>query len=119
MNKDKVKEIAKHIYLQKSIYVLGKGSTFPIARELALKLKEMCYIHAEGILAGELKHGPLAMINSSYETNGDPQSVVILLVLKNINLERMILTLHELKTRKAYRIVVSDCVDQLKGMGIE
>lgn len=51
------------------MFVLGKGSTYPFAREIALKLKEMCYIHAEAILAGELKHGPLAMINSNYETN--------------------------------------------------
>lgn len=66
-----------------SLYVLGKGSSFPLAREIALKLKEMCYIHAEAILAGELKHGPLAMINSNYESTGEPQSVVWVIVLNN------------------------------------
>lgn len=60
------KIIAKEIYNRKQLYVLGKGSTYSFAREVALKLKEMCYIHAEAILAGELKHGPLAMIESNY-----------------------------------------------------
>lgn len=70
MNKNIVIEIAKKIYTSPSLYVLGKGSTYPFAREIALKFKEMCYIHAEAILAGELKHGPLAMIDSSYDFTG-------------------------------------------------
>ena len=47
------------------IYVLGRGIHFPIAKEAALKLKELTYIHAEGIAGGELKHGPLALMDSS------------------------------------------------------
>jgi len=44
------------------IYVIGKGETYPVAREIALKLKEIAYVHAEGMMAGELKHGTLALI---------------------------------------------------------
>lgn len=46
----------------KDIYIIGNASTYPIAREIALKLKEIAYIHAEGMMAGELKHGTLALI---------------------------------------------------------
>jgi glucosamine--fructose-6-phosphate aminotransferase (isomerizing) len=42
---------------------LGRGSSYPIALEGALKMKELCYIHAEGLAAGELKHGPIALID--------------------------------------------------------
>ncbi len=42
---------------------LGRGACFPIALEGALKLKEICYIHAEGYAAGEMKHGPIALID--------------------------------------------------------
>jgi glucosamine--fructose-6-phosphate aminotransferase (isomerizing) len=45
------------------IYVIGRGLHYPIAREAALKIKEMCYIHAEAIQGGEVKHGPLALLN--------------------------------------------------------
>jgi len=47
----------------KSIIVLGKGNLAPIAKEGALKLKELTYLHAEAFSAGELKHGPLALID--------------------------------------------------------
>ena len=49
-----------------NLFIIAKGSSFPFAREMALKIKELCYIHAEAFPAGELKHGPLALINSTY-----------------------------------------------------
>ena len=61
----KIRELAKELKDVSDIYVLGRGIHFPIAKEAALKLKELTYIHAEGIPAGELKHGPLALMDSN------------------------------------------------------
>jgi len=64
-NNSKIKEIAKNLKDVSDIYILGRGIHLPIAKEAALKLKELTYIHAEGIPAGELKHGPLALMDSN------------------------------------------------------
>ena len=64
-NNLKIKELAKNLKEITDIYVLGRGIHLPIAREAALKLKELSYIHAEGIPGGELKHGPLALMDSN------------------------------------------------------
>ena len=60
--KDKIKKIANEIYNKQDIYVLGRGLSYPVAREMALKIKEISYIHAEGMMGGELKHGTIALI---------------------------------------------------------
>jgi glucosamine--fructose-6-phosphate aminotransferase (isomerizing) len=59
---DKIQVIAKDFVNSKGVIFLGRGSSFPIALEGALKLKELSYVHAEGYPAGEMKHGPLALI---------------------------------------------------------
>jgi glucosamine--fructose-6-phosphate aminotransferase (isomerizing) len=61
----KIKEIARILKEISDIYVLGRGIHLSIAREAALKLKELSYIHAEAIAGGELKHGPLALMDSN------------------------------------------------------
>ncbi len=61
----KIQLIAKELKEITDIYVLGRGIHYPIASEAALKLKELTYIHAEGIPGGELKHGPLALMDSN------------------------------------------------------
>ncbi len=61
-NEPKIKELAKKLANKDDIYLIGRGITYPIAREMALKLKEISYIHAEGMMGGELKHGTLALI---------------------------------------------------------
>ena len=58
-NPVKIQEIAKELKDVSDIYILGRGINYPIAIESALKLKELTYIHAEGIPGGELKHGLL------------------------------------------------------------
>ena len=58
-----VEEIAKHLSRASDVLYLGRGPMFPIAMEGALKLKEISYIHAEGYAAGELKHGPIALVD--------------------------------------------------------
>ena len=60
-----IRQLAKTLKDISDIYVLGRGIHFPIAMEAALKLKELTYIHAEGIPGGELKHGPLALMDSN------------------------------------------------------
>jgi glucosamine--fructose-6-phosphate aminotransferase (isomerizing) len=61
-NEDKIQIIAKDFLQAKGSMFLGRGVSFPIALEGALKLKELSYLHAEGYPAGEMKHGPLALI---------------------------------------------------------
>ena len=64
-NHSKIQEIAKNLKEISDIYVLGRGVHLSIAKEASLKLKELSYIHAEGIAGGELKHGPLALMDSN------------------------------------------------------
>lgn len=64
-NHTEVQLVAKKLKDISDIYVLGRGIHYPIAAEAALKLKELAYIHAEGIPGGELKHGPLALMDSN------------------------------------------------------
>ncbi|XP_038555137.1 glutamine--fructose-6-phosphate aminotransferase [isomerizing] 2 [Micropterus salmoides] len=59
----KIKAIADELYQQKSLLVMGRGFNYATCLEGALKIKEITYMHSEGILAGELKHGPLALID--------------------------------------------------------
>lgn len=58
-----IQELAKEIAKARDVLYIGRGTAYPIAMEGALKLKEISYIHAEGIAAGELKHGPIALID--------------------------------------------------------
>src|SRR3989344_2083744 len=59
---DVIKKIAKSIAKTHDLYILGRGLSYPVAREMALKIKEISYIHAEGMMGGELKHGTIALI---------------------------------------------------------
>jgi len=63
----RIKKLAKKLKNEDHIYVIGRGLSYPTALETALKIKEISYIHAEGLAAGELKHGPLALV-----TKGTP-----------------------------------------------
>ena len=62
---DRIKQLAEKIKVAGNMVFLGRGSLYPIALEGALKLKEISYIHAEGFAAGEMKHGPIALIDDS------------------------------------------------------
>ena len=65
---DNLKVLAKKISIFDHFLFLGRGNTLPIALEGALKMKEVSYIHAEGYPAGEMKHGPIALIDDSFPT---------------------------------------------------
>jgi len=61
-NEESIKHMANELYEKKDIYIIGRGLAYPPSREVALKLKEISYIHAEGMMGGELKHGTIALI---------------------------------------------------------
>jgi glucosamine--fructose-6-phosphate aminotransferase (isomerizing) len=85
------------------VLYLARGSTFPIALEGALKLKEISYLHAEGFAAGELKHGPIALIDETVP--------VIAMAPKDGLYEKMISNMQEVAARGGQLIVFSDADD--------
>jgi glutamine---fructose-6-phosphate transaminase (isomerizing) len=97
---DDIIKVTEHLREVKDIYILGRSLHYPVALEGALKIKELTYIHAEGIAAGELKHGPLALI--------DTTSVVIIINPHDATFDDILSNAHELKARGATVIAVSD-----------
>ena len=97
---DHIEAMAFDFSKNKSAFYLGRGSQVPIAFEGALKLKEISYIHAEGYAAGELKHGPIALIE-----DGTP---VIVLAPYDELFEKTISNLQEVASRGAYIILITD-----------
>ena len=89
---DVYKRVAKQLFKKNSTLFLGRGLYLPIAREGALKLKEISYIHAEAYPGGELKHGPLALI--------DKDMPVIALVPDNEHLDKITSNIAEVAARK-------------------
>ena len=96
----KIKEIAKELKDVQDIYILGRAVHYPIALESALKLKELSYIHAEGIPGGELKHGPLALMDSSV--------YVIIINPNDFTYNDTLTSAREIKARGAKIIGISD-----------
>ncbi len=95
-----IRRIAERLRDATDIYIIGRSIHYPIALEGALKLKELAYIHAEGMTAGELKHGPLALIESN--------SYVIIINPNDTTSNDNIATAHEIKARGATIIGISD-----------
>ncbi len=85
-------EIARRFYKARNFLYLGRNIHFPIALEGALKLKEISYIHAEGYAAGEMKHGPIALI--------DEQMPVVALAPKDHVYEKMVSNIEEVRSRR-------------------
>ena len=86
-----IKAMAEHFEDKKSCLFLGRGLQFPIALEGALKLKEISYIHAEGYAAGELKHGPLALV--------DKDMPIVVLAPKDSMLDKLKANMQEVHAR--------------------
>ena len=84
--------IAKRYYKKRNFLYLGRGINYPIALEGALKLKEISYIHAEGYAAGEMKHGPIALI--------DKDMPVVVLAPRDRLYEKTVSNLMEVKATK-------------------
>ena len=97
---DEIKKIAKKIQKSQSVFFIGRGINFPISLEGALKLKEISYIHAEGFAAGELKHGPFALL-----TKNTP---VIAIATKDKTYDKIISNIGEVKARGPKVIAIAD-----------
>lgn len=95
-----IKEISKSINEKKDIYFIGRGLDYALAAEGALKLKEISYLHAEALAAGELKHGTLALIE-----NGTP---VIVTASQHHLLDKTTSNVQEVRARGAYVIAIGD-----------
>ena len=106
---DHVEQIAKVFKDSSNFIFLGRGSSFPVALEGALKLKEISYIHAEGYPAAEMKHGPIALI--------DEEMPVVFIATKNSSYEKVVSNIQEVKARKGKVIaIVSEGDVDVKGM---
>lgn len=107
MTEKPAKLLAKKYSFATSMYYLGRGINYSIAREGALKLKEIAGIHAEGYSASEMKHGPIGLIG--------PHMPVICIMTDSSTFEKSLMNLQEAKTRKAPVIaIVSEDADQSK-----
>lgn len=93
-------QIAHQLAIAQDILYIGRSLTFPIAMEGALKLKELSYIHAEGYAAGELKHGPIALI--------DDRVPIIALAPTDATFEKTISNVHEVMARNGQVILLTD-----------
>ncbi|MDX8409479.1 MAG: glutamine--fructose-6-phosphate transaminase (isomerizing) [Mariprofundales bacterium] len=93
------------------VLFLGRGACYPLALEGALKLKEISYIHAEGYAAGEMKHGPIALV--------DADMPVVVLGLQQYHLDKVISNLHEVQARGAKVILLTDAPDHAAGITVD
>jgi glutamine---fructose-6-phosphate transaminase (isomerizing) len=101
---NKIKKIAQKYYKEENFLYLGRGASFPLALEGALKLKETSYIHAEGYAGGELKHGPIALIDS--------QIPIVALLPRCDNFKKMLSNLEEVKARGGQVIAIGSEEDK-------
>ncbi len=104
---DEIEELAQDFANKEHSLFLGRGNQYPIAMEGALKLKEISYIHAEAYAAGELKHGPLALI--------DEEMPVIVVAPNNDLLEKLKSNVEEVRARGGLMYVFADKNARFKG----
>ncbi len=95
-----ISPIAKTLAQHKNLFVIGRGSSYPLALEVALKIKEVTYVHAEGIAAGELKHGTIALI--------EPGTPCIVLAPTDEHSAAILSNTMELRARGAYVIGIAE-----------
>ncbi|MDB5087226.1 MAG: hypothetical protein JWR09_1220 [Mucilaginibacter sp.] len=106
---DHIKKIAWKFKDSTNCLFLGRGSSFPVALEGALKLKEISYIHAEGYPAAEMKHGPIALI--------DNDMPVVFIATKDSSYGKVVSNIQEVKARKGHVIaIVTEGDTEVKGM---
>jgi glucosamine--fructose-6-phosphate aminotransferase (isomerizing) len=114
-NREQCREIAMRLNGKDHCFLLGKGYGEPVAYEGALKLKEMCYLHAEGYSGGALKHGPFALIESN--DNGKLGATpIIMLILNDNHAHHMRTAAEEVKARGADVIIITDKKELAEGL---
>lgn len=99
-NTEEIQEFAKKIYTQKDIFFLGRGVDYHVALEGSLKLKEISYIHSEAYAAGELKHGPIALIENGI-------TVVGIMTIPNL-VEKCVINMQEVISRGANTLIITN-----------
>ncbi|MFA6873330.1 MAG: glutamine--fructose-6-phosphate transaminase (isomerizing) [Bacteroidaceae bacterium] len=104
LQNDKIAELARTFTYAHNFIYLGRGYSFPVALEGALKLKEISYIHAEGYPAAEMKHGPIALIDS--------EMPVVVIATKNELYEKVLSNIQEVKARQGKIIAIVSEGDQ-------
>ncbi|MBY0421445.1 MAG: glutamine--fructose-6-phosphate transaminase (isomerizing) [Parvularculaceae bacterium] len=97
---DAIEAIAQEFLKASDVLYIGRGVCFPLALEGALKLKEVSYIHAEGYAAGELKHGPIALI--------DENLPVVVIAPHDSLFEKTVSNMHEVRARGGKALLISD-----------
>jgi glucosamine--fructose-6-phosphate aminotransferase (isomerizing) len=95
---EKIKQISERFKDARNFLYLGRGYSFPVALEGALKLKEISYIHAEGYPAAEMKHGPIALI--------DEEMPVVVVANQGPSYEKVVSNIQEVKARKGVVIAI-------------
>ncbi|XP_059488998.1 glutamine--fructose-6-phosphate aminotransferase [isomerizing] 2-like isoform X3 [Neocloeon triangulifer] len=100
----KVQELAKDLYKHKSLLIMGRGYNFATCLEGALKVKELTYMHSEGIMAGELKHGPLALV--------DETMPVIMIVTRDPVYNKCMNALQQVTAREGRPILICEKGDK-------
>ncbi len=96
---DAITGVAERLARCNSALFIGRGAGFPLALEGALKLKELSYVHAEGYAAGEMKHGPIALL--------DPQTPLLAIATESRTYEKVVSNVQEARARDAYVIAVA------------
>ena len=104
-NSESIKKLASQFVNSKSVFFVGRNINYPLALEGALKLKEISYIHAEGFPAGELKHGPLALLSED--------TPVVAIAVQDHTYSKLISNIEEMSARKAPVITVVQKGDEL------
>ncbi|ADD79891.1 glutamine--fructose-6-phosphate transaminase (isomerizing) [Candidatus Riesia pediculicola] len=99
-HQEKMNFLISDLFDKRNVLILGRGDHFPIALEGALKLKEIAYIHAEANYAGELKHGPLALV--------DKKIPIIIIAPYNGILSKIRLNIEEIRSRRGMLYVITD-----------
>ena len=94
-----IASVAERLAHCQSCLFVGRGSGYPLALEGALKLKELSYVHAEGYAAGEMKHGPIALL--------DPQTPLIAIATASRTYEKVVSNIQEARARDAFVIAVA------------
>jgi glucosamine--fructose-6-phosphate aminotransferase (isomerizing) len=103
---EKAKEAAKVLIKYNSIFCLGKGFGESIAKEIALKIKEVSYLHCEVYNAGEFKHGPIALIDSKNRTP------IIILVNNDEFFDDLVTSLNQIRSRNSTIILLTNCLSK-------
>jgi glucosamine--fructose-6-phosphate aminotransferase (isomerizing) len=113
--RDACKKVAERLDSKEHCFILGKGYGEPVAMEGALKIKEMCYLHAEGYSGGALKHGPFALIEND-ESGKFGATPIILLILDDEHAHHMRTAAEEVKARGAEVIIITDKKSLAEGL---